>query len=85
MLEEDEMYAAINEIRARNGYRFKDDSLFSYYSGFAWYEPRISSDSWSDDKYLSDLEQENISLLQRGLNGDFRNLGAGYRQRMAKL
>jgi hypothetical protein len=49
---------ARNEIFARKGRLFKDDTLRAYFSQFAWYQPR----AW--DVPLSPVEVANVSLIQ---------------------
>ena len=52
---------AINEIYARNGYVFKDDSIRSYYNKKPWYYP----DSSFTTGDFNSTEKYNISLLKQ--------------------
>lgn len=60
-LTDTELQYAINEIYARNGYIFKDETLKTYYSSMPWYTPNPSF-STSD---LNDIESYNINLLTK--------------------
>ena len=52
---------AINEIYARNGYVFKDDSIRSYYNKKPWYYP----DSSFTTGDFNSTEKYNINLLKQ--------------------
>lgn len=60
-LSESEAQQAINEIYARNGHIFKTESIQKYFEAQSWYVPR-GTVNISD---LSEIEQDNISLLQK--------------------
>jgi hypothetical protein len=49
---------ARNEIFARKGRYFKDESLKAHFSQFSWYQP----DRW--DVPLNGVEQANVTLIQ---------------------
>ncbi len=63
---------ARNEIYARHGYIFKDQSLLDYFKGKSWYEPAVKADDFRDT-VLNDYEVKNIGLmteLEKELNGN---------------
>jgi hypothetical protein len=55
----DELRIARNEIYARRGRYFQDDSLKEHFSRFTWYRPN----SW--DPRLNAIERANIALIQK--------------------
>jgi len=57
-LSTDQLVIVRNEIFARKGRYFKDDTLRAYFSQFPWYQPR----AW--DVPLSPIEQANVKLVQ---------------------
>jgi hypothetical protein len=52
-----ELRVARNEIFARHGRFFKDQTLANYFSQFSWYQPNAA------DVPISDLEQTNVNML----------------------
>lgn len=54
---------ARNEIYARNGRIFKDQSLQDYFSSKTWYLPEIASEDF-DESVLSDIELYNLKLIE---------------------
>ena len=53
---------ARNEIYARHGRRFNDDSLQTYFSQFDWYSPRIDPDDFKESM-LNKYEIKNRDLI----------------------
>ena len=62
-LSDEELRLAINELYARHGYIFKDETLREYFKQFDWYEEKINSDDFSIDVF-NEIERENIDLLK---------------------
>ncbi|MCP4353455.1 MAG: SUMF1/EgtB/PvdO family nonheme iron enzyme [Desulfobacterales bacterium] len=61
----------LNEIFARNGYEFNDISMKEYFEKQDWYQqlPKITDDyQIIYDNYLSDIEKNNIELINRILS-----------------
>src|SRR5258708_7766187 len=56
-LSADRLHIARNEIFARRGRYFKDDTLRAYFSQFPWYQPR----AW--DVPLTPVEKTNVDLI----------------------
>lgn len=56
----------INEIYARNGYRFEDEELMSYFSGKEWYRENDENPNDMDAIYegMSDIDKANIDFLK---------------------
>jgi len=52
-----ELRVARNEIYARHGRFFKDQTLANYFSQFSWYQPNAV------EVPISDLEQTNVNTL----------------------
>lgn len=63
-LSDENFQFAINELYARRGYIFKDDTLREYYEQFEWYEPEVKPDDFSMDLF-NDIEKGNLELLQK--------------------
>lgn len=63
-LTDEEVQKAINEIYARNGYIFKDETKQKYYEKYDWYEGKIASDDFSKDVF-NNTERENVELLEK--------------------
>ena len=59
-LDKSELRLMRNEIFARYGYIFNDIKLQAYFSKQDWYKPR----GRDVDKYLTQLEKDNIKLIQ---------------------
>lgn len=67
-LSHEELRAAINEIWARHGYIFRNESVLTYYRQFSWYKEKIPADEWDrygQAKYLNSVEMENIDELTK--------------------
>lgn len=58
-----ELKVARNEIYARHGRLFNDDSLQKYFNSCSWYDGYISADSFNE-KVLNDVEKSNVKLIQ---------------------
>ena len=57
-LSSDQLRIARNEIYARKGRFFKDQSLTAHFSQFSWYQPN----RW--EVTLNDIEHANVKLIQ---------------------
>ena len=53
----------INEMYARHGYIFKDQSLTDYFAQMSWYTPR-TADMEEIYPVMNDVEQANVTLLR---------------------
>lgn len=62
-LSDNELNLALNEIYARRGRIFKDDSIASYFDSKSWYEPKYSADEFSQNVTFNSYEQANIQLM----------------------
>ncbi len=62
-----QLQMAINEIYARNGRRFQNPEIQSYFDGKSWYQGTIDPKNFSEDR-LSKIERENIKNLVKALN-----------------
>lgn len=61
-LTKDQLRIATNEIYARYGYIFKDESLQNYFKGKSWYKPTINGDDF-DDSIFNEYEKANKDEL----------------------
>ena len=57
-----DVQTAINEIYARNGYKFKDKSILAYFEGYDWYDPDTTSQDVAKSRFNS-TENANVLLL----------------------
>ncbi len=64
LLTDEEIQCAINELYARNGYTFKDETKREFYEQYSWYEPTVSPDDFSMSLFSS-IEKENVEMLQK--------------------
>ncbi len=67
-LSHEDLRAAINEIWARHGYIFRNESVLTYYRQFSWYKEKIPADEWDrygQEHYLSSVEMDNINELAK--------------------
>ncbi len=63
-LSNEELRYAINEIYARNGYRFRDDGLRAFYLQYDWYDPHIAPEDFTLDSF-NEVEYKNIDTMQK--------------------
>ena len=63
-LTDEEIQTAINEIYARNGYKFQDQGIYDYFKQYSWYKPKSGSQDDVKRKF-SDIENKNVELLQK--------------------
>lgn len=62
-LSEYDLRIARNEIYARHGRIFKDQTLSSYFNAKEWYYPTIQPDDFDEDS-LSAIEKANVNLIK---------------------
>ncbi len=60
----DELWYARNEIYARHGRKFKDQTLQAYFDSKPWYTPLYSPDEFDDSVQLSDVERANAAAIK---------------------
>jgi hypothetical protein len=60
-----EITYAINEMYARHGADFKDKKVADQFSEFSWYQPRPGVSLADAEVEFSDLEKQNLKVLQR--------------------
>ncbi|HAS21030.1 MAG TPA: hypothetical protein DCR16_04790, partial [Lachnospiraceae bacterium] len=63
-LSAEDVQKAINEIYARNGYRFKDPAWLAYYEQYDWYNGTIPSDQFDAAKEFNQIEFANVEKLR---------------------
>lgn len=64
--DKDIIQMVINEIYARNGYRFENQELQTYFEAKNWYVPSTDSEADMDSIYagMSEIDKANIDLLK---------------------
>lgn len=62
-LTQSQLRLARNEIYARHGRMFNDDSLQNYFNSQAWYTPIYTPDEFKDS-WLSSVESDNIAFIK---------------------
>lgn len=63
-LDLEKLRIAKNEIFARHGYIFKDETLKSYFETKSWYEGKIQSDDFKTSVF-NEFENKNLELIKR--------------------
>ncbi len=61
---QDEIQTAINEIYARNGYKFKDQGIYNYFCQYDWYDPKTTNQE-DAKRMFNSTENYNVDLLQK--------------------
>jgi len=61
----DDIAYAINEMFARHGAEFKDKKVAKQFSEFSWYKPRPGASFDQFKQEFSDLEKQNLEVLER--------------------
>lgn len=54
-----------NEIFARHGYIFEDDSINQYFAGKSWYQGTVPADQFDMDSVFNDFEKKNVELIKK--------------------
>lgn len=62
-LSDQDLRYAVNEIYARHGYIFKDESLRTYYEQYDWYKETVKPEDFSSSVF-NDIEMRNVENLQ---------------------
>lgn len=60
----EELKLARNEIYARHGRKFNDDTLQNYFNSRSWYTPTIEAGNFTESM-LSQVERDNIDLIKK--------------------
>ena len=55
---------ARNEIYARHGRTFNDDSLQSYFNSCSWYKPNSNYNYANENANLNEIEKQNIITIR---------------------
>lgn len=63
----DHLQMAINEIYARNGYKFKSDDIRKYFQQFSWYKPDETDMNVVSGR-LNSTEKANVDLMSAMMN-----------------
>lgn len=64
-VEVDKLAIGRNEIFARHGYIFNDDTYKQYFESMAWYEGTVPSDQFNADSVFNDFEKKNVELIKK--------------------
>ncbi|WP_333789420.1 YARHG domain-containing protein [Parolsenella catena] len=60
----DELWYARNEIYARHGRKFQNETLQAYFNSKPWYTPEYSPDEYDDSVQLSSVERANAAAIK---------------------
>ncbi len=63
-VEVDKLALGRNEIFARHGYIFKDETFRQYFESCSWYEGTVPSDQFNADSVLNNFEKKNVELIK---------------------
>lgn len=61
----DKLYIGRNEIFARHGYIFEDESLQQHFGNTSWYNGTVTGDQFNADAVFNDFEKKNVELIKR--------------------
>lgn len=61
----EELAFARNEIFARHGYIFTDETYREYFENKSWYQGTIAADQFNPDKEFNNFEKRNVELIQQ--------------------
>ena len=64
-VEADMLALGRNEIFARHGYIFEDDTYKQYFESKPWYKGTIPSDQFNSDEVFNDFEKKNVELIKK--------------------
>lgn len=54
-----------NEIFARHGYIFTNETYAEYFESKSWYQGTVSADQFNADQEFNDFEKKNVELIKR--------------------
>ena len=61
----EELALARNEIFARHGYIFTDETYREYFESKSWYQGTIAAAQFNPDKEFNNFEKRNVELIQQ--------------------
>lgn len=61
----DKLYIGRNEIFARHGYIFEDESLQQHFGNTSWYNGTVTGEQFNADAVFNDFEKKNVELIKR--------------------
>ena len=64
-VEVDRLALGRNEIFARHGYIFDDDTYKQYFESMPWYEGTVPADQFNADEVFNDFEKKNAELIKK--------------------
>lgn len=64
-VEVDRLAIGRNEIFARHGYIFSEDTFKQYFESMAWYKGTVPSDQFNADAVFNDFEKKNVELIKK--------------------
>ncbi|MBA2214180.1 YARHG domain-containing protein [Sellimonas intestinalis] len=64
-VEVDKLAIGRNEIFARHGYIFDDDTYKQYFESMPWYTGTVPADQFNADAVFNDFEKKNVELIKR--------------------
>ncbi len=64
-VEADMLALGRNEIFARHGYIFGDETYKQYFESMPWYEGTVPADQFNADEVFNDFEKKNVELIKK--------------------
>lgn len=64
-VEADRLAIGRNEIFARHGYIFSEDTYKQYFESMPWYKGTVPADQFNADEVFNDFEKKNVELIKK--------------------
>lgn len=64
-VEVDKLSIGRNEIFARHGYIFNDESLKQYFEATSWYHGTVTAEEFNTEQLFNDFEKKNVELIKK--------------------
>lgn len=98
-VEVDKLFIGRNEIFARHGYIFEDETLKQHFESTSWYEGTVEGSQFDADAVFNDFEKKNAELIKRiedeinkpakqpfiGMEGDYMSLNSSQEDMQGRI
>ena len=64
-MEADKLWIGRNEVFARHGYIFENETLRQHFESMPWYQGTVPSDQFNADSVFNDFEKKNVELIKK--------------------
>ena len=64
-VEADKLWIGRNEVFARHGYIFENETLRQHFESMPWYQGTVPSDQFNADSVFNDFEKKNVELIKK--------------------